>query len=1509
MDKKKKSNRSKYRAITALVCAVWGLLSVNLALAATSSADIPDFSYQETALKASYTATTSTDYTGELKDVAFAGSEGAIEITVSDQEKTGSTGGCDSKNTYAYYRATATLTIKNASTTDALVLEYVINEMDGNQGECTESGIGNTKSVTLAPNGTHSIGFTSGLRYDSDEGTAQTDQVANVAPAKYSVEIKSAEPVKNDIKVTLSSVSAIEEAVPGSYTASADGTSCTVGETYDATISTVFTLEAATAEGYLFDGWYVNGSRVSAENPFTTNFYEENTVITARFNVSDPLAQIAVLNAEDSEGDAVDAALTKYDYLSFDSAGAHGTQHSYHTTYGTKGTNNDYGDPAYFEDLVWSMNDAAIRSLTAGMATGDTQTSMGYSNAQAFMYSDVLSVQAKKDCQVSFDCDLSASGSSFKTAYLCYLVSSNAVPPTIKVSATDENFTATKLNNTSVTVVTGGSNKASDHISTTVPLSKGQYLHIYALGYSVKHELKFSSGHSENSYSYSASISNFKITALNTRYEVGTSFADNTSIVLGSGKVTVNGTDYTVGSNGKTTANFSAVAGTPVTMSIKQAPSGYMFFGWEDNGERIYSPTYSYTLNEARDVKALFVPAVTITMGSSGYHDATYAYKNLSGKTVAVDGQYVARNAGYTAFYTNLEDAFAAESTVVLLAGDTLKGDFEIPAGKNLVVPYGMSDAGSITPMQLTASAGMKEYCSVTLDGELTVNGTLVVSAQQNGYSYGCPGGPIGILKLSDSADITVNGTLCAFGLISGNGVITANSGATVYEFMEVRDMRSILVVYEIYKEQDKNAVFPFNSFFIKNIEASVTYQHGSALKALFSLKLAGNDVPSTGEIPLIGSSGAMFNLSSEPGSLTKLYRRDTDQTVYRVDESSEAHTGTFTISMSYSASGMAPVDVTLNTANYYLPLCAGYGIEVAGKLTLNDKFKLLPGASLDITEIGEMTVAEDAELVLYRLNDYDLRSGGSGTTYQGYSAGGYPVNSSTYPTSTYSRRNKATIGSAKINVNGVLNVQGGLYVTHDATELTTYSNGYNDLTGTGTIVFDEAYTSLTKIYEAMACSGSNAPQMDAVSLTAIKGITDLTLTQNDGQTGYTAFEKDTYYGVQKSDFYVWCTNRMRFFDSDTDGNEVLQYVAASSGASTQVSAGLISDGCGTVVTQLNDPSNADRSAMGWKNSDSGDIETASEIQQAYFSDYADDAEFYAAYAVAQIDANSYETLAAAIEAYEDGYIQMLESVCENLVLAKDATIDTNGKTVVIVAETGSSGRICGADVNTNGYGVGADLQSAGTLTIEGTGITVAPVAYVNDRNYVRNTVSNSDTSATYSFHRFEITPIGYQFYYNPNGTHPSHLAFQAVIHGDDTARGLLKDIGFRIDASAVSAEGKPADTENWYLIDMNANKTENEEPIILSKPANEELITFVAVEFEDAENFDVIYTVTAKADFDGSYQDAVILSDQPNEGNTHQISFDATLNEYYDYLLEQETLTETEETAKKVLSEYLGLK
>ena len=125
----------------------------------------------------------------------------------------------------------------------------------------------------------------------------------------------------------------------------------------------------------------------------------------------------------------------------------------------------------------------------------------------------------------------------------------------------------------------------------------------------------------------------------------------------------------------------------------------------------------------------------------------------------------------------------------------------------------------------------------------------------------------------------------------------------------------------------------------------------------------------------------------------------------------------------------------------------------------------------------------------------------------------------------TYASNTAANVGSAKLNVDGTMNVNGGLYVTNQTTGNTAYNNGYNYLTGTGSIVFNSALSNTT-IYEEKQ-KGSDTTESVTVACVPIKGITDYEVTTDNGQTDYNSLTQGTWYGmINESRVNVWSTSR-----------------------------------------------------------------------------------------------------------------------------------------------------------------------------------------------------------------------------------------------------------------------------------------------------------------------------------------------------------------------------------------------
>lgn len=1241
-------------------------------------------------------------------------------VTPAESSETSGGGGCGSTTTYYYSsEATSTLTITNKSAEKSLLtFSYTVPSA----GTLTIDGTAQTKassfSKPLDPNGTVLIKLTTQAKPASSASSNPSTYAASATLSNLSLTS-----LNRDISVMFA------QPAHGSYTVKVGSTALKVGETYTKPVTTQYTLSARADANYVFDGWYVNDTKVSVAAAYTTVFSDDCTV-EARF-AEDPLFSVIQMS---------DPAADKSAYVEASSSYYHNEKGSYHTNVGDTSQNNSYGPHTYFPYSTWSASNGAIQSSESGTATGDNQTTWGYSQASATLYSDIIRVKCKENCIITFDSSMNAQSVSISNSnssdnqygvFLYYYTTASA----------SANANTIKTNGTAAIE---GSKKTSGSASTRVVVNKDEYLYLYAYAKTRKDKMT-NSGYETDNYSYTATISNFTVTPNTTEHTFTTGNRDNTETVLKSGSVKINGTAQGVSSG---TYSYKAADNATLTLTPGTAPTGYTFIGWHNVTDNVYDYTNStYTVKMTKDyeVNPIYVPAMTITAGgANGYGSADYQYKSLIGQMVTPNGQYVARNADCSKFYTDLNTAFSDTNTVFLLAGDTFNGSLTIPTGKTLVIPDRLADSGPAAsqPEQVTSSAGISSYCKVTLNGNLTVNGKLVVNGMQSSTANGRAAGGIGYLSLSDSAAVTVSsgGELCGYGQIRG-GSISAKNGSTVRELMEISDRRAALVMKEIDDKKSSMRVFPFSNFSIKTIESPVTYAYGAKLYAQYSVMLEGNN-QSTGAVLIFGPSGALFNLTQ--GSMTKSFDLAKDKTVYRLNEGGKMSTGSFQLDVKFGVSGYGSTTITIKSQEYWMPLNAGFDLRTAGDMTVNSDFKFLPGASLSVEKGGTCTVAKDAKLLFYRLNDYDTRGIGNGTYQKGYSTKVYPVNATNLPGGGYTHPKLETVGSARLNVDGEMIVNGGLYVSNDlvsqsdqgftgtepvdgvemsrkdinAAYFKVYPNGYNVLTGTGAINMTAAQTSETQVYEAMTSQNTNDPAWAPIKITPIAGLN--VDASADAPKNYKPFDqKATYYGVHRpGNFYVWTTEKPEIAKIVGGGNETI-----------------------------------------------------------------------------------YRSLADAVQAYTGtGYIQMLKNSTEpGFTVSKDVTLDLNGKTVTFDGTlTVAEGKtLSGMDSS-----AGADYVTAPGGKIVGTVTgTVAPtyqtptVKVENVDTYDRYVaiLSEENGTSTLSFHRFNISVTGYRF---ELAAPQCALFFIGKFQGDDAAKAYLSKLGFTLKGE----NDKPLGEDNYEL-------------------------------------------------------------------------------------------------------------
>lgn len=379
--------------------------------------------------------------------------------------------------------------------------------------------------------------------------------------------------------------------------------------------------------------------------------------------------------------------------------------------------------------------------------------------------------------------------------------------------------------------------------------------------------------------------------------------------------------------------------------------------------------------------------------------------------------------------FADLNEAVAyaqanGQSKITLATNGSISGTYTIPSGVTLLIPF--DDAGTLyttTPAFTTTAEAPKAYKTLTMaaGSSITVNGGAISVGGKHFTSSGrecCkPTGAYGLIKMQEGSHITLNNraNLYAWGYITGDGSITANSGANVYEYYQVTDWRGGSKTGDM--ANNKQKVFPFTQYYVQNIEAALTLNAGANEYTYISVtaKLVGTK---SATIPFVGLNG-LFKLGAD-GQFTKRYIPAQDRMVFTI--SGEA---------SLKSIAMTVADVTVDSKDYVLPINNNVDIVItSGTTTIEKDAALLPGVTVLIAKDAELKVASTASLYVYDdaewSPDYVWGSKSFG------SSGICPVSYS--PSGKGSRE----IADAKVDVNGVLTVAGAVYTTATGANITS---------------------------------------------------------------------------------------------------------------------------------------------------------------------------------------------------------------------------------------------------------------------------------------------------------------------------------------------------------------------------------------------------------------------------------------------------------------------------------------
>ena len=496
------------------------------------------------------------------------------------------------------------------------------------------------------------------------------------------------------------------------------------------------------------------------------------------------------------------------------------------------------------------------------------------------------------------------------------------------------------------------------------------------------------------------------------------------SLALGPGLSSI---DVNIGGTTQTITDaetFSIPSGSSVTV-MGHVATGYTFYQWQ-SGTSSASTSASYTFTVSDDV------------------DLT-AFCKDSGDTVAG----VCKNVSTGTIYATVEEGMAAArngQTVVLIADATVTQSFTIESGRTLLIPYGTETSADYS-YQETNSINMgnvKYTLTVPQNVIVDVRGTLCVNAMQGTASTQRSGNIAGDYgKMLLDGELNVSGTLRAYGIISGSGSITAQSGASVYQFLEMTDYRGGQQASDIYKN-----MFPINQFYIQNIQVSTTYKYESKLYGHWYIYVPTLNIGEfTGTEMLVGpstESRVFFKVDS--GDVVWHYNASKAKTIV------EIYGNAAVSSLEITVSALALI-IDMDSKKVECPLSGAFDITVknGATVTMANKFKILPGGAVTVEDGGNLIIS--SSLYLYDVADYQAAT---------WNYGGYRTKPKT-----------AGGGSITETEDGQLIVNGTMTVTstgevYSSSSADSESSSIRTTANTGKIVFQGAQGGSTSIYECV---------------------------------------------------------------------------------------------------------------------------------------------------------------------------------------------------------------------------------------------------------------------------------------------------------------------------------------------------------------------------------------------------------------------------------------------------------
>ena len=390
--------------------------------------------------------------------------------------------------------------------------------------------------------------------------------------------------------------------------------------------------------------------------------------------------------------------------------------------------------------------------------------------------------------------------------------------------------------------------------------------------------------------------------------------------------------------------------------------------------------------NFALSDNVVYVKVKGVKVGNTYYTIEEALFKSESGDTIEfINGvkevSFAPRDVAEAIYVNDAYRTVKAGVTLKLASDEDSSAKIGKPTYGNGVGNYVDTDSSKIKyKLILNESTVLEVYGNILIQGLLGVNGQGLSGHTSGNHSQIINNGTI---NLNSGAKLDLRG------YIKGTGIVEARSGATVYSPFVVYDYRGGTNTVTVYR---KGNIAPFRIYEMPNIQCNYSILYGAEHKGY--LDLYASKQHRTDIVTIIGNSNAMLIMEDSSSNIIKTYTKiDNGIGMTNLTITGKAKMGTLKITVS---------GVTVSMTDVRFPMPWNYSINVGDGIkqttfTVGDNYKMMTGATVNVKKNG--TINLTGTVLIYK----------------------------TYVDNAIFNPKYPNKGAAKLNVEGVVNVTGGI--------------------------------------------------------------------------------------------------------------------------------------------------------------------------------------------------------------------------------------------------------------------------------------------------------------------------------------------------------------------------------------------------------------------------------------------------------------------------------------------------